>query len=131
MTAGVFRRVALTLAAAAILTWLAKAAIAPGDPATPTDVPIHYRLLLAPGADPAAIRIDVERAERLEIDATGNLLIRVGNRIVHHARPSAYQEIDGVRHDVNARFEFAPNGELRVALAEFDRTRPLTITPLF
>lgn len=131
MPAGTSRRVALTFAGLAVLAAFGVQAIPDEDAGLPAAPPVQYRLLIAPGGDPMAIRLDVDHAEWLEINAAGDLVIRVGNQTVHHARPRAYQDVNGIRHSVRARFEFAPNGDLRVAVDQYDRTQPLTIAPLF
>ncbi len=131
MTATASRRIALLFAGLAALATLGVRAITRQDPAPAAVTSVQYRLLVAPGGDPSSIRVDVDQAERLEIDAAGNLLIRIGTALVHHAKPRAYQDINGIHRDVGTRFEFAPNGDLRVGLDEYDRTRPLTIAPLF
>ena len=131
MTANASRRVALIVTGFAALATLGVWAITTQDPPPAAVKPVQYRLLVAPGGDPSSIRVDVVQAERLEIDAAGNLLIRVGTALMHHTKPRAYQDINGIRRDVGTRFEFAPNGDLRVGLDDYDRTRPLTIAPLF
>jgi hypothetical protein len=82
-----------------------------------------------PGADPAGIRVQLTGAEQLHVDARGDLLIRTSAGLLRQERPVAYQESEGRRQPVSARYEL--DGEvLAFHVGEFDRSRPLVIDPL-
>jgi uncharacterized repeat protein (TIGR01451 family) len=66
---------------------------------------LEYDFLVAPGADPGQIALGFTGAEHLAVDPAGDLVLQVGGREVRHRKPVAYQEIDGVRQDVTARYE--------------------------
>jgi hypothetical protein len=65
---------------------------------------LEYDFVLAPGADPAAIRFGFSGAESSAIDPAGDLVLHTPAGDLRHHRPIAYQMIDGQRVLVPARF---------------------------
>ena len=53
-----------------------------------------------PGADPKAINLKIEGANSLNINDKGELEVETGLGPVSFAKPLAYQEINGKRHEV-------------------------------
>jgi hypothetical protein len=86
---------------------------------------LEYDFIVAPGADPSAIRLSFEPAGGLSIDAKGNLVAPD----VMHRRPVVYQEIGGERCDVAARYVIDDEGDVRFSVGEYDRAHELTIDP--
>jgi hypothetical protein len=85
--------------------------------------------VVAPGADPAAIGISFQGADRLEIAPSGDLLIHLASRSLTFQRPVSYQEIEGQRREVESRYRLQ-GGRVGFALAAYDRSQPLVIDPL-
>jgi hypothetical protein len=87
---------------------------------------------LAPGADPARIRWRYEGASAVSLSVDGSLRIELGPEAgsVMEETPVAWQEIDGRRVSVDARYVIAADGSLSFALGRYDRTRPLVIDPV-
>ena len=57
---------------------------------------LEYDFLVAPGADPSAIRLRFDGADRIEIDAAGDLLVHAaGGEPLRQQAPISYQVIDG------------------------------------
>jgi uncharacterized repeat protein (TIGR01451 family) len=90
---------------------------------------------VAPGADPSCIRWRYAGAADVRLEAaTGDLLIAVsrtaagGYNLIEHA-PAAWQDIDGERVSVDARYALADDGSVGLALGSYDPTWPLTIDP--
>jgi hypothetical protein len=90
---------------------------------------LEYDLVLAPGADPKRIRIAIEGAQGLTVDAAGDLLVRLADGALTLKRPVAYQEIAGLRRSVAARY-VRHRQELVLALGDFDPHRQLVIDPV-
>ncbi|MEO5823926.1 MAG: SBBP repeat-containing protein, partial [Vicinamibacteraceae bacterium] len=92
---------------------------------------LEYDFLVAPGADPAEIRLRYDGADRLEIDPAGDLLVHaaVGEPLRQQA-PISYQVIDGTRREVESRYVRLAAREVGVALGDYDRAHPLTIDPV-
>ncbi len=91
---------------------------------------LEYDFRLAAGADPHRIKLNVKGADSLKLDDEGNLLIETGaGRVVQH-RAVAYQEIDGIRHNVRCSYELTNQREVRFSTGDYDRSRPLIIDPI-
>jgi hypothetical protein len=90
----------------------------------------EYDLVIAPGADPAQIRITFRGAEGQRLAPNGDLILTVDGREVHHRKPEIYQDIAGVRHPVAGRYVAAANGEIRFDVGTYVATVPLVIDPV-
>jgi hypothetical protein len=105
---------------------------------------LEYDFILAPGADPASIRLTVRGLAKgaepaLALDGTGDLTLRAPGGDVVMRRPVAYQPGDGgTREPVDAAYVLVGSpgpGDDRVwhvgfALGDYDRSRPLVIDPV-
>jgi hypothetical protein len=96
------------------------------------DGTLEYDFVVAPGADPKDIRLDLRGADDIVLDVDGNLLLgRDDARLTQHA-PVAYQEDGGGRRAVPASFELvegAEGPEALIKLGAYDPALPLTIDP--
>ena len=91
---------------------------------------LEYDFIVRPGADPRVITLEAEGADRLEIDDTGDLVMHVGNREVRQHKPVVYQEVGGVRHDVEGRYQLQNARRVQFQLAEYDLSLPVVIDPV-
>ena len=89
---------------------------------------LEYDFLLAPGADPAHIRLAIAGARRLTLDSAGDLVIDTPSGRLRQRRPVAWQEVDGVRHPVSVRY-LLRGDTVRLALGRYDRRQSLVIDP--
>lgn len=92
--------------------------------------------IVAPGADPNAIRWHYSGASSVALDPqTGNLLITpkvtgaTSPLQISEMAPVAWQEIAGNRTPVEARYTLAENGLLQFALGAYNHDLPLIIDP--
>jgi hypothetical protein len=90
----------------------------------------EYDFVVAPGADPKVIALNIEGASKMRLDARGNLIMSLRGGAVELKKPNVYQEINGARREVVGNYTIATNHEVRFALANYDRTQPLTIDPV-
>jgi hypothetical protein len=91
---------------------------------------LEFDFKLAPGADPAWIRLDVKGADDITLDNSGNLLLDTQHGQFVHYAPVSYQTTKtGSRQSVASRF-VVDAGEIHVAVAEYDKTRELVIDPI-
>jgi len=90
---------------------------------------LEYDLVVAPGADPAAIRLRYQGARRLSLDADGNLIIFTRTGRLEQKRPLVYQEGEGRQQEVGGRFVLE-GASVRFRLAQYDRARTLVIDPV-
>ncbi len=90
---------------------------------------LEYRLLLAAGADPAAVIMETG-ARKLSLDEHGNLLAEAGDSFLRMSAPYAYQEIVGRKVPVAARFLPLEDGAYTFHLGNYDTNHPLIIDPV-
>jgi hypothetical protein len=91
---------------------------------------LEYDLIVAPGADPSAIRFGVNGGERLEVGPHGELIVSAaGQTVLVQKKPLAFQEIEGNRREVESRYVI-DGSSFSIAVADYDQTRPLIIDPL-
>jgi hypothetical protein len=90
---------------------------------------LEFDFIVAPGASPAPIRLGISGANRISTDNSGNLILAssAGNVLLH--KPVAYQQKDGARQPVDARFVLQAHNQVRFALGNYDRSRELVIDP--
>ncbi|MEW5977066.1 MAG: SBBP repeat-containing protein [Acidobacteriota bacterium] len=99
----------------------------------------EYDFVVAPGNDPTAIELafslQPEGASgaaqpELILDSGGDLTVRAGRNEVRHKKPYAYQEIEGVRHEIAASYRLGPENRVSFVLEEYDSRQPLVIDPV-
>src|SRR5580700_4161148 len=91
---------------------------------------LEYDFIVAPGADPRRIAFDVRGAKRILRDARGDLVLKIGQGEIRWHRPVVYQEKDGARQLVAARYVVADGNRVGFELAKYDTSRALYIDPL-
>jgi len=113
---------------------------------------IEYDFVVAPGADPKNIRLGIDagamNVSRPQIADNGDLVVKAGAGEVRLWKPTIYQQINGIRHEVRGGYllvvpegsELGEGGkgtgkehfrhQLAFNIAEYDRTQPLVIDPV-
>lgn len=94
---------------------------------------LEYDFVVAPGAHPRAITMAFDGTGSIEVDGEGDLILHTATGRVRQHRPRAYQEINGIRRAVPARYVLHGNPHDRrvtFALAAYDPRRPLVIDPV-
>ena len=91
---------------------------------------VEYDFALAPGADPNAIVLAFEGADRLEVDAQGDLVVHTAAGKLRQLRPVIYQDVDGVRREVPGRYVLKGPHHVAVSVDAYDASRPLVIDPV-
>jgi len=71
---------------------------------------LEYDFVVSPGADPRQIKFEVEGANRIELDAAGDLVLHVAGGEVRQHKPIVYQTIAGVRREVAGMYRWRPAG---------------------
>jgi hypothetical protein len=91
---------------------------------------LEYDFVVGPGADPGAIRLALQGATGMELDAQGNLVLHTtGGDVVEHA-PVVYQDGAGSRQSVAGQYVLEDNGQVGFAVGAYDPARPLIIDPV-
>jgi hypothetical protein len=91
---------------------------------------LEYDFIVAPGADPRRIQIDVRGAKRLRRDAHGDLVLKIGEDEIRWHKPVVYQKKDGTRQEIAARYAITDTNRVGFELAKYDASRSLYIDPL-
>jgi len=94
-----------------------------------TDGRLEYDYIVRPNADPSPIALDVQGAQALALDSDGALVLTTAVGPVRQEPPVAYQEVDGARRAVDARYTLTGT-TVGVALGAYDHSQPLTIDPV-
>ncbi|MBI5084890.1 MAG: SBBP repeat-containing protein [Acidobacteria bacterium] len=90
---------------------------------------LEYDLVLAPGADPAAVRLRFPHT-RASLQPNGDLLLSTASLKLRQHAPVAYQLRAGARIPVESAYRLLPSGEIAFRLGAYDRDLPLVIDPV-
>jgi len=85
--------------------------------------------IVAAGGKPGVIALGVEGAKAVSLDTRGNLVMQTTDGEVCLEKPVAYQESNGVRSGVAARYRL-DGRRVGFTLGEYDQTKPLVIDPV-
>ena len=90
---------------------------------------LEFDFVVAPHANPAPISLLFSGNQYIKTDASGNLVISTaaGDVLLH--KPVAYQEQNGARQSVDARFALNASNQISFELGNYDRSRELVIDP--
>jgi hypothetical protein len=91
---------------------------------------LEYDFIVAPGADPRRIAFEVRGAKRIRRDEHGDVLFNTGDGEIRWHKPVAYQEKNGTRQEIAARYAITDTNRVGFELATYDAGRPLYIDPL-
>ena len=91
---------------------------------------LEYDLVVAPGADPGAIRLQFDGVDSMRLDSAGNLVLRTRAGELRQHRPIVYQERDGARQSVNGRYVIQAHNRVAFEIAQYDTRKPLIIDPV-
>jgi len=90
---------------------------------------LEYDFVVAPGADPKQIHLDIQGAERLYLDAAGNLVLVAQGRELIQQAPKVYQRIGDVERLIPGRYVLTSN-RLGFEVAAYDTAQSLVIDPV-
>jgi hypothetical protein len=92
---------------------------------------LEYDFVLAPGADPAAIRLRFRGAGRVRLNAEGDVVVSTHGSEILQKRAIIYQQApDGTRRAVSGRYVLLGRNTVGLKLDGYDRTRQLVIDPV-
>src|SRR5437879_11421901 len=84
---------------------------------------LEYDFVVSPGADPERIVLGFQGAERLEINAEGELVLHAAGGAIRQRVPVLYQEINGVRTEIEGRYVLKDALRVGFQVAAYDRSR--------
>ncbi|MGA8431898.1 MAG: SBBP repeat-containing protein [Candidatus Sulfotelmatobacter sp.] len=88
----------------------------------------EFDFLVNPGVNPENVKLEFPGLRKLRTTATGDLVLPSAAGDLHLHRPVAYQETNGIRQAVDARFVVHEN-RVSFSLGTYDRSRQLVIDP--
>src|SRR3989475_3451353 len=91
---------------------------------------LEFDFIVGPGANPNAIRLEVEGADRLDVDAQGDLVLHVNDGQLRLQKPAVYQEVKGVREELAGSYVLTDTHQVSFQVAAYDVSRPLIIDPV-
>jgi hypothetical protein len=91
---------------------------------------LEYDFVVAPGADPRKIVLGFKGADKLDIDAQGDLVLHAAGEDIRQHKPIIYQEIGGVRHEIAGGYVRKGANRVGFQVAAYDTRQPLVIDPV-
>jgi hypothetical protein len=91
---------------------------------------IEQDFLVQPGADPDAIRLELDGVQAASVDGAGDLVLATTTSQVRLSRPVAHQVVDGNHREIQAAWIVRGPREVGFGLGHYDRSLPLVIDPV-
>src|SRR6266478_5521073 len=94
---------------------------------------LEYDLLIDPGVDPTVIELDFEGADKVKIDAQGNLRLLIAGGEVLLGKPRIYQMVPGSqerRKNIAGGYALKAGGHVGFEVGDYDRNQPLIVDPV-
>jgi hypothetical protein len=91
---------------------------------------LEYDFEVAPGTNPKAIRLNLEGAEKVRLNAQGDLELSVPGGEVVLQKPVVYQMVKGERHEIAGSYAVTKRHQVSFNVADYDRSEPLILDPV-
>jgi hypothetical protein len=92
---------------------------------------LEHDFLVAPNADPAQIAFTLGDSHKARLDqATGDLIVSLGDRELRLLRPVTYQEKNGSRTPIDSAYRLLAHNQVGFTLAAYDHSQALVIDPV-
>ncbi len=91
---------------------------------------LEHDFILAPGANPSGITMELKGADKLSIDSQGDLVLATGGGEVRLQKPVVYQEVDGARREIAGSYVLKGSHRVGFQLGAYDASRRLVIDPV-
>jgi hypothetical protein len=92
---------------------------------------LEYDFTVAPQANPAAISLHFEGADRLAVNPQGEMMVSLGDAQLLQRRPTIYQIVRGVRREISGGYQLKDSHTISFAIGSYDHAWPLVIDPVF
>jgi hypothetical protein len=90
---------------------------------------VEYDFVVGPGANPNRILLGFEGADKLEVDAQGDLVLHTTAGAIRQRKPVIYQEVGGERREIAGGYVIKGTRQVGFRVAAYDASRPLVIDP--
>jgi Beta-propeller repeat len=91
---------------------------------------LEYSFIVDPHSDPTQVRMQFDGADRIEINAAGDLMVYSAGESLRQPRPSAYQESGSSRQSVDAEYVMSDERTVGLRVGAHDPARRLIVDPL-
>ncbi|MBI4607512.1 MAG: SBBP repeat-containing protein, partial [Candidatus Rokubacteria bacterium] len=91
---------------------------------------LEYDFVVAPGAAPKAITLSFEGADKLEVDAHGDLVLQAAGAEIRLRKPVIYQEVGSTRQEITGGYVLKGEHQVSFQVGHYDATRRLVIDPI-
>ncbi len=91
---------------------------------------LEYDLVVHPGADPKAITLSFQGADKLEVNAGGDLVLHTKGGEIRQHKPLVYQQANGGKQTVTGNYVLKGEAEIGFQVAAYDTSKPLIIDPV-
>ena len=97
---------------------------------------LEYDFVVGPSANPRDIALNIQGANRLNVDGQGDLLVNMSGEVVRFHKPSIYQpedsgsEIKNAKLQIDGRYVLQGENLVGFQVAEYDASKPLVIDPV-
>ncbi|MGH9839447.1 MAG: SBBP repeat-containing protein [Blastocatellia bacterium] len=90
---------------------------------------LEYDFVIAPGANPRAVKLAFEGVEKLRVDASDDLILQLPAGELRQKKPIVYQQINGEKRLVEGRY-VVKGKQVGFEIGDYDRSRELVIDPV-
>jgi Abnormal spindle-like microcephaly-assoc'd, ASPM-SPD-2-Hydin/Beta-propeller repeat len=91
---------------------------------------LEYDFIVAPGADPQAIRLKIAGAHKMRINSHGELVLSVADGEVELEKPLIYQKVGGERREIAGNYIIDSLHRVTFSVPSYDRSAPLILDPV-
>jgi len=91
---------------------------------------LEYDFVVAPGASPRAIDIDIAGARSVDVNGRGELVVRTAAGNLVWRAPTMYQDVGSVRRPVRGGYVRRGSRRIGFRVDRYDRRYPLVIDPI-
>jgi hypothetical protein len=99
---------------------------------------LEYDFVVKPGASAKRISLRIDGADDVRVDASGDLILKIGGAEVRQHKPVIYQEINGSRREIRGRYQIVNENKgarnsrsmtVGFRIGDYDSALPLIIDP--
>ncbi|HKV63404.1 MAG TPA: choice-of-anchor D domain-containing protein [Candidatus Acidoferrum sp.] len=91
---------------------------------------LEYDFVVAPGANPGAIALNLNGARKMHINSHGDVIVSVPGGEVELQKPVIYQQVKGERREVAGSYAISKNHRVTFSVPRYDRSQQLVLDPV-
>src|SRR5207248_706524 len=91
---------------------------------------LEHDFVIAPGADPKAIRLAFQGARKISLNSAGDLVLDTKEGEIQLKQLRVYQKVNGEEKKIAARYVLKGKRRVAFEVAEYDCRQPLVIDPV-